>query len=490
MLLRKFCLSFAILLISCTVYADDVLFGNAIDSGRIESYNVAQNKFTLTNVKPAHDDFKSIIEASTSEDFVLLDYAILLAEFGLFDLSDSIFSKISDYDVSKHYIKDIKRFYYPVKRLDESVIISLAEAYAGIKYNNYAQEAILEIVNNSDLMNRNLDYAYYVLALGYYETKDFVQALNYITLATTQNDANINYKVLQIKILLEVNQKKKALALLKKLKEENFSIDFFNKKIMALEQYVLYKSSKSENQKDYHLGFYYLLENKANFAQKVLLDGISNNKKLNGGIYSLLAGISLPNDKLHSTLYANKALKTGHATFEAPYVLGVIEYDNNRRQAMRFLNKAASMEKQSSFSDVQIATNLYNMGKLKQARKRLVKVTKKTPSCAMSYYQLSFLLPEEREHYLKKSLSYDVKLLSAYYELCKLYIERENYELAEDILNNVLYIDEKDFKYYYYLSQIEFSKGNSEMAHLLLEKCSVLEPNYRDIINKEYGIEK
>ena len=131
--------------------ADDVIKGYGVNVGVNDSYNTAKNKFALSNVNAAHSDFQNIINNSDSKSFTLLNQALLLAEYGFFDLTDEIFSKIDDYEISQHYINDIKNFYYPAKKMPKEDLLYLAEAYSNIMYNNYAQETVLDIVNNGKL---------------------------------------------------------------------------------------------------------------------------------------------------------------------------------------------------------------------------------------------------------------------------------------------------------------------------------------------------
>lgn len=476
-------LFFTILISSSLAMANDVISGE-IKYGLKTEYALAQNKFALSNIKPAHNDFARIIKNATSKDFILLEQAIDLAEYGFFDLTDEIFSKIDDFDISQNYIKEIKAFYYPNKRMDLEHLLQLAESYSNIMYNNYAQETIVNIINDAEIMQEQ-DYTFYILALGYYETKDFNQALNYISLATSQN-SNINYKILKTKILLEVNQRKNAIKLLEEIKKTKLQIPSLKRKVDSLEQYVLYKTSKNENSKDYHLGYYYHLEGKQTFAQNVLSDGISNNPKLNGKIYSLLAFINLETNPKKAEEYAKKAIRTGFEDFRAPYTLATLKLkEEHLRGAQRLFTKAASIEKNSYLSKSQIADILKRNGKPKRAYKIWIAGSKKFPSDYNILYNLAQYNQESSENLLKKALSFNAHYAPAYNKLCEIYINRENFELAKKYANNLLYIDENDFKYYYYLSKIEALMGNNAEAEIFLKQCETIEPNYRDKIDKE-----
>lgn len=480
-------LLFTLLLTTSTSFATDLIVGG-IDS--LASFSTAQNKFALANTGAAHDDFKHIIETSSNRDFYLLDRAITLAEYGFFDLTDAIFSKIDDYDIAQNYIKDIKNFYYPAQRLEESELIHLAEAYSNIKYNNYAQETVLDIVNNNKLIQNASDYTYYILALGYFETKDYNQALNYITLATSRNPNNINYKIAKFNIFLELKEYKKAEKLLKELLKLELTCKELKNKIAALEQFYLYKTEKNEEQKNYHLGFYYLLEDKHNTAQRVLTSSISNNKKTNGQIYNLLARSYMHEDIAKANEYATKAIKSFCGTSISYYIQGVTKWKNNHpKQALKSLNKGKKLDK-STIIENTIAEIYHKSGKIKQGHKMFARLCKKSPTNKKALYYLALYTNNNAEQLLKQALSYDIKFVDAYFQLALIYANRENFALAKEYLNNVKYICGVDYKYYYYLSCIEALQGNNELASEYEAKSKELEPNYRDIIDRELQIEE
>lgn len=453
------------------------------------SFNTAQNKFALANTSAAHSDFKQLIENASEKDFYLLNKAIYLAEYGFFDLTDTIFSKIDNYDIAQNYINDIKNFYYPAQRLEHNELIYLAEAYSNIKYNNYAQEAVLDIVNNNILLQNSSDYTYYILALGYFETKDYLQALNYISLANSRNPNNINYKITKFKILLELNQHKKAEKLLRDIKKINLNCKELKNKISALEQFYLYKVEKNETLKNYHLGYYYLLEGKNSAAQRVLISNISNNKKLNGEIYNLLARSYLTSDVIKSNEYAQKAQKNYCKSPLGYYAQAIDKWNHaGAKQALRALNKGQKIKKIAEIENM-IAEILHKTNRTKQANKLLTTLVKKYPCNYKALYYASFYAPNP-EAILKQALSFNVLYSDAYYQLALIYANRENFTLAKEYLNNVKYICGTNFKYYYYLSCIEALQGNAELAAKYEAMCKDLEPNYRDIIDKELQIEE
>ncbi|MBR2430810.1 hypothetical protein IKB17_05055, partial [bacterium] len=67
--------------------------------------------------------------------------------------------------------------------------------------------------------------------------------------------------------------------------------------------------------------------------------------------------------------------------------------------------------------------------------------------------------------------------------LAHLAINDKNYYQAETFLNNSYYIDENNFKYYYYLSLVLKAKGELEKSKQSLIRCSILNSNYEENIN-------
>ena len=59
--------------------------------------------------------------------------------------------------------------------------------------------------------------------------------------------------------------------------------------------------------------------------------------------------------------------------------------------------------------------------------------------------------------------------------------------MAETYLNNSYYIDENNFKYYYYLSKVLRAKGDINKSEQLLIQCSRLNSDYEANINSGYS---
>ena len=93
-------------------------------------YTSAENRFMQGNIKASHDDFQDLVNKAEHDDYVFLMYGIKMAEFGFFDLSEDLISRLDNNLYTQNYIKDIKNFYYPSGMVESKDILPLSDAYA------------------------------------------------------------------------------------------------------------------------------------------------------------------------------------------------------------------------------------------------------------------------------------------------------------------------------------------------------------------------
>ena len=127
-------------------------------------YASAENRFSQGNVKASYSDFKDLIARATHDDYVFLSYAMRMAEFGFFDLSDELINKLDSNLYTENYVRDIKKYYYPSALVNVKDTLALADAYASIVYNNLAIETTSELINSVKLTDS--DYKNYLISLG------------------------------------------------------------------------------------------------------------------------------------------------------------------------------------------------------------------------------------------------------------------------------------------------------------------------------------
>ena len=440
-------------------------------------YASAENRFIQSNVKASYDDFNDLIQRASHDDYVFLVYAMKMAEFGFFDLSDDLIKKLDNNEYTAAYVKDIKNFYYPTAMVNPRDIVYLADAYSNIVYNNMAIETTSELLNT--VQARESDYKNYLIALGYYKSNNLKKALKYINNAVMENDANINYLSLKAKILADAGKTKQALKVLDKIKKVEFTTIDFQRRVGAIEEYVLYKTSKDEALKDYHLAHYYHLQGKSLLATKVLQSAIIKSKQYAPQIFALLGRIYYENDESQKALeFASRAFRDDSKNYVAALTLADISYEARKYdEALKYYKQAKKVSKLAEPS-VGIAKTYLALEKDKKSKKLYEKLLKKYDNNEEVLIESLKVFPQKADYYLPKVASIDISNNDIWLGLANLAIKDKNYNMAMTFLNNSYYIDENNFRYYYYLSQVLRAKGDIELANQSLIRCSTINSDY------------
>ena len=449
-------------------------------------YASAENRFSQGNVKAAHDDFSGLIERANHDDYVFLAYGMKIAEYGFFDLCDELIVKLDKNIYTQNYIDDIKKYYYPSALMNKKDTIYLADAYAGIVYNNLAIETTSELLNSTQAADS--DYKSYLIALGFYKSNNLAQALKHINNATVQNNTNVNYKILKAKILADSQKYKAALKVLKEIKKTEFATVDFNKKIKATEEYVLYKLAKDEPLKDYHLSYYYYLQDKDLLATKVLQSTILQAKTYAPQIFGLLSKIYYDNNEpLKAQEFAQRAYKEDSKNYLATMTLADLSFDEKKyNDALKYYKEAKKLTKDPTPS-VGIAKSYLALNKNKKTKKIYDKLLKQDLKDQELLIGSLAIYPQRADEYLPIIASLDITNNEIWLGLANAAIQDKNYRMAETYLNNSYYIDENNFKYYYYLSLVLKAKGDIEKSNQSLIQCSRLNSDYAQSIDMRYN---
>lgn len=440
-------------------------------------YTSAENRFLQGNVKASHDDFEDLISKASHDDYVFLAYGMKMAEYGFFDLSNDLISRLDNNLYTQNYISDIKKYYYPSAMVNPKDIMYLADAYAGIVYNNLAIETTSELINSTQAADS--DYKNYLIALGYYKSNDLAHALKYINNAIIENDINVSYKILQAKILADSNKPKQAMKVLAKIKKSEFITVDFQDKIRAAEEYILYKIAKDEPLKDYHLAYYYHLQDKSFLAAKVLQGAILQAKDYAPQIFALLGKVLYDNDEpLKAQEFAQRAYRENPKNYLAALTLADLCYDDrNYTEALKYYKKAKKLSKDTEPA-VGIAKTYLALEQDKKSKKLYEKLLKKHYLNSELLADSLKIFPQRADDYMPAIASVDITNNDMWLGLANMAIKDGNYSMAQTYLNNSYYIDENNFKYYYYLSQVLRAKGDIEKSNLSLIKCSRLNADY------------
>ena len=461
---------------------DTVLKDNFIKS----RYASAENRFIQSNVKASYDDFSELVEKADHDDYVFLLYGIKMAEYGMFDLSDKLIDRLDVNHFTGAYVKDIRRYYYPSWVMSQDDIIIFADAYSNIVYNNMALETTSELLNTPKLTD--CDYKNYLIALGYYKTNNLTNALKYINNAIALSNENVNYLSLKAKILADSKKTSQALKVMKQIKKTPFLTTDFQRKVRATEEYVLYKTSKNETLKDYHLAYYYHLQDKSLLAIKVLQSAVLTAKQYSSDIYALLGRVYYENnDPVKAYEFASKAFKEDKQNYIAVLTLADVKYDQKSFSDSLVYYKKAKKLSGSTAAQVGVAKSYLAMSKPEKAKKIYEKLLKDNKTNEDLLVESLKIIPQRVDYYLPRVASIDLSNNDIWLGLANLAIKDGNYSMASTYLNNSYYIDENNFKYYYYLSLVLRAKGDVDLANSSLSRCADINADYQSVINSGYS---
>lgn len=447
----------------------------------------AENRFAQSNVKASYDDFNDLIQRASHDDYVFLVYGMKMAEYGFFDLSDALIAKLDDNGFTSSYVSDIKKYYYPSAMVNPKDVVYLADAYSNIMYNNMAIETTSELLNSNQASES--DYKNYLIALGYYKSNNLPLALKYINNALVENDVNINYLALKAKILADSNKSAQALKVLAKIKKADFKTVDFQRKVKAIEEYVLYRTAKAEVLKDYHLAYYYHLQNKSLLATKVLQSAVLHAKQYSPLVFSLLGRIYYENEEpLKAQEFASRAFREDKNNYLASLTLADVSYDNRKYdESLKYYKHAKKLTKDIEPS-VGMAKTYLAMEKDKKSKKIYEKLLKKNQFDEDLLVNSLQVFPQKSDYFMPRVASIDISNNDIWLGLANMAIRDKNFNMAATYLNNSYYIDANNFRYYYYLSLVLRAKGDNELAQQSLIRCSRLNSDYAADINPGHSI--
>ena len=447
----------------------------------------AENRFAQSNVKASYDDFNDLIQRASHDDYVFLVYGMKMAEYGFFDLSDALIAKLDDNGFTSSYVSDIKKYYYPSAMVNPKNVVYLADAYSNIMYNNMAIETTSELLNSNQASES--DYKNYLIALGYYKSNNLPLALKYINNALVENDVNINYLALKAKILADSNKSAQALKVLAKIKKANFKTVDFQRKVKAIEEYVLYRTAKAEALKDYHLAYYYHLQNKSLLATKVLQSAVLHAKQYSPLVFSLLGRIYYENEEpLKAQEFASRAFREDKNNYLASLTLADVSYDNRKYdESLKYYKHAKKLTRDIEPS-VGMAKTYLAMEKDKKSKKIYEKLLKKNQFDEDLLVNSLQVFPQKSDYFMPRVASIDISNNDIWLGLANMAIRDKNFNMATTYLNNSYYIDANNFRYYYYLSLVLRAKGDNELAQQSLIRCSRLNSDYAADINPGHSI--
>lgn len=449
-------------------------------------YASAENRFIQSNVNASYDDFNDLVSKAEHDDYVFLLYGIKMAEYGMFDLSDKLIDRLDENHFTGAYVKDMRKYYYPSLMLDKNDVLMLSDAYSNIVYNNMALETTSELINSVSIQES--DYKNFLIALGYYKSNNLPLALKYINNAIIENDMNVNYLSLKAKILADSKKNKQALKVLKEIKKVPFLTTDFQQRVRATEEYVLYKTSKNEALKDYHLAYYYHLQDKSLLAIKVLQSAILTSKQHSSKIYALLGRVYYENNEPQKAYdFATRAYREDKHNYLAVLTIADVSFDERKyTDSLEYYKKAKRLTK-DAVPQVGIAKSYLALEQGDKAKKIYEKLLKDNKTNEDLLVESLKVIPQRVDYYLPRVAAIDLSNNDIWLGLAKYAIKDGNYKMASTYLNNSYYIDENNFKYYYYLSLLLRAKGDIDLAERSLSRCADINADYKAVINSGYS---
>ena len=441
-------------------------------------YTIAMDKFINSNIRASYEDFKVLIESLPPSDYIYMRFSQEMASIGFFNLAELAMSKIQDKEISCLLVEDVKNFYFPAYSLTRKDQIYFGEIYSNILYNDQSVEATAELLKHSSIL-ADSDYANYLVAFGSMKNGDIKQAKKYINDAISKNPKNLNYKRLKAEILSQSDNSKDAINNLKVITDNDIKTVLFDKELHSSEQYILYKSAKNEYIKKYHLAYYYYDKDELNKALGTLQTSISGKKNINKDVFALTARVYYDMKEYEKAQdYALKALDIDNKLSLPLIIMGDCafrkkDYNSAQKYYKKALSKDSSQEAQIKLAKTYQA--LKNNAKAKDIYSKILKVSSKNYE---AYYQMALLEKDRELPYLKKSIAINPNFKDGWIDMARLEIDKDNYEKAVSYLGIAKYIDDNDYRYYYYNGLVLKNKGLKAEASKSFERSLNLNPEY------------
>ncbi|MCM1339647.1 MAG: tetratricopeptide repeat protein [Muribaculaceae bacterium] len=450
-------------------------------------YTIAMDKFMQSNVRSSYRDFKMLIENVVPNDYVYMRLTQEMASIGFFSLAELSMSKVQDSSVSTLLEEDVKNYYFPNYTLTHKDQMYLAEVYSNIMYNDQSVEATNELKKQASLLTES-DYANYLVAFGSMKNGDIKQAEKSIDSAISKNPKNLNYKRLKAEIYSQSNKPQDGVRYLSAINSADINTVIFDKELHSSGQYILYKAAKNDYLKKYHLAYYYYDKNELNKALRVLQTSISGKKNINKDVFALTAKVYFEMKEFEKAQdYAMKAVDIEQGNPEALIVLGDIALRNQDYKLAEGYFKRAMSKDDTHIAEISLAQIYQKLGNVKKAKDIYSKILKVSSKSYVAYYEMALLEKDREEAYLKKTVAINPNFKDGWIDLARLAISKESYEQALEYLGIAKYIDDSDYRYYYYFGLVLKNKGLDSEAKSNFEKSLNLNPDY-ELAKEELSI--
>ncbi len=439
------------------------------------------SKFNQGNVSVAYDEYEKLIQ-KIDNDTSLLALSKIFYEIGFFSLGDKAIEKIVYKNQFYENINNLEKSYKPKTQLKKEDEIYFAKLYSGIYFENTAQEAISELLNNQEKFQKN-DFAYYTLSRANLELKKYNQAINSINKAISLNPDNVSYQIFKINVLINSKKYKDAQKLVEKIERTKLTVDFVDE-IEILNQTILANTTKDEKERKYYIAKKSFVEGNYEKTKKDC-QNILNFDKDNDKIITLYAKSELALKNIErANVYFINSYKENKNNPETLIGLGDIRYiHGDYKNSVKMYKKALSKEKDNYEIIVKLAAAQRQYAKNPKELQKLEQQLDKMPQSEyLAYYKSAISIAQKndilKEDYLKKALTINPMYEKAVGELIELYLKNKNYELAKGLIYNASFTLEKNY-YYYYLCGIYNQAINKNKDAIQFYKTSLnLNPNF------------
>lgn len=262
----------------------------------------------------------------------------------------------------------------------------------------------------------------------------------------------------------------------------------FDNELHSSQQYILYKAAKNEYWKKYYLAYYYYDKGEYNKSLRVLQTSISGKKNINKEVFTLTAKVYYELKEFEKAQdYALKALDIDSSCAESLIVLGNISIRNNDLQLAESYFKKAISKDNSHTAEIRLAEIYEKQNNIKKAKEIYSKILKVSSKTYEAYYKMALIDKDRELTYLKKAIAINPDFKDGWIDLAKLEINKDSYDQALSYLSITKYIDEDDYRYYYYTGLIMKNKGLLTEAAKNFEKSYNLNTNF-ELVKKELNI--
>ncbi len=441
-------------------------------------YSIALDKFMQSNVRSSYQDFKILIDNIVPNDYVYMRLCKEMATIGFFSLSELAMSKIQDNEISHFLEEDVKNFYFPNYTLTYKDQIYLAEIYSNIMYNDQSKEATTELMKQTSLLAVS-DYANYLVAYGSMKNGDTKQAISFIEQAISKNPKNLNYKRLRAEIYAQSDNPKEGLKYFEAFNSKDINTIVFDKELLSSKHYILYKTSKNDYWKKYYLAYYYYDEGELNKSLRTLQASISGKKNINKEVFALTAKVYYDLKEFEKAQdYALKSLDIDGTNSAALTILGDIAYRNKDFKSAENYYKKAMAKDEGYNAEIKLAQTYMGLNNVKKAKEIYAKILKISSKSYEAYYQTALTEKDREVAYLKKAIAINPDFGAGWVDLARVEIGKEDYDKALSYLSIAKYIDENDYRYYYYLGLVLKNKGLTADARKNFQKSLDINPDY------------